>query len=111
LAILSLATFNAQRAHFKAFDQWLVEAVPDAAQARVKAIEFFGSEAALDKAIADPWVAAELDRDIKLYQHAGEGVIPKLIGKNTLIAGRPGDAQDLFDLLEDELGLVPVVVK
>ena len=53
-------------------------------------------------------MATELERDINLYQHSGGGVIPKLIGKNTLIAGRPGDVQDLYDLLEDELGLVPI---
>lgn len=108
LAIMSLAVFNTQPDQFPAFDQWLIDAQPDAATARAKAIAIMGSEEVLDKAIADPWVSAELNRDIKLYQLSGEGVIPKLIGKNTLIAGRPGDVQDLYDLLEDELGIKPV---
>ncbi|HAI13523.1 MAG TPA: hypothetical protein DCM28_17585 [Phycisphaerales bacterium] len=108
LAILALAVYHALPDKFSEFDRWLIETVSDAQAARVKAIELFGSEAALNQAIADPWVAKELERNIGLYQHAGGGVVPKLMGKNTLIAGRPGDVLDLYDLLEDELGLVPV---
>ena len=108
LAILALAVYKSLPEQFAAYDSWLIDTVPDAATARTKAIELFGSEAALDKAIADPWIAKEIERDVKLYELSGGGVIPKLIGKNTLIAGRPGDVLDLYDLLEDELGLVPV---
>jgi uncharacterized membrane protein len=108
LAIMALAIYKAMPEKFAEFDSWLIVTVPDATTARTKAIELLGSEAELDKAIADPWIAAEIQRDIKLYELSGGGVIPKLIGKNTLIAGRPGDVQDLYDLLEDELGLKPV---
>ncbi len=106
--ILKAAVYKMTYGTFIDFDTWLIETVPDAATARTKAIELFGSEEALDKAIADPWIAKEIQRDVKLYELSGGGVIPKLIGKNTLIAGRPGDVLDLYDLLEDELGLVPV---
>lgn len=109
LAILALSVYKAMPEKFVEFDHWLIDAKPDAATARAKAIEVLGSEEALATAMSDPWIATELDRDIQLYQHSGGGVIPKLIGKNTLIAGRPGDVQDLYDLLEDELGLKPVV--
>lgn len=108
LAILSLAVFHAHPEKFHEYDQWLVDAVPDAKQARAKAIEIFGSEQALAKAIIAPWVSEQLERDIKLYKFSGGGVVPKLIGENTLIAGRPGDPQDLYDLLEDEMGIKPI---
>jgi len=108
LAMLSLAVFNTHPDRFNEFDHWLVQTVADAKMATAKAIEILGSQQALDQAMADPWVGKELDHAIKLYILSGEGVIPKLIGKNTLIAGRPGDVQDLYDLLEDEMGLTPV---
>ena len=108
LAILALSVYKAMPEKFAEYDHWLIQTLPDATTARAKAIELLGTEDALKQAMSDPWVATELERDINLYQHSGGGVIPKLIGKNTLIAGRPGDVQDLYDLLEDELGLVPI---
>ena len=53
LAILALAVYKSLPEQFAAYDSWLIDTVPDAATARTKAIELFGSEAALDKAIAD----------------------------------------------------------
>lgn len=111
LAMFSLAVFKNHPQRYAEFDHWLVKQTPDEAQARVKAIEIFGTDEALKKALVDPWIAKEIKADIDLYQLAGGGVIPKLIGKNTLIAGRPGDIHDLYDLLEEELGLVPVTKK
>ncbi len=106
-AILSLAVWHINPSQHAIFDRWMIYTdfatiTPDTA--RAKAIELVGKEA-LDAAIASAWVRDELTRNIKLYQFSGGGVIPKLIGKNTLIAGRPGSALDLFEVLEEELGL------
>ncbi|MBL4701173.1 MAG: thioredoxin domain-containing protein [Phycisphaeraceae bacterium] len=108
LAMLSLVVFKTHPDRFTEFDRWLIQNVADAKTATAKAIEILGSQQALDQAMTDPWIGKELDHAIMLYKLSGEGVIPKLIGKNTLIAGRPGDVQDLYDLLEDEMGLMPL---
>lgn len=106
LATLALAVWRADPAKFAAFDRWLFEPElpPTPAAARAKAVELIG-EAALNEALASPWVRQQVPRNATLYQLAEGGALPLLIVGSTTIQGRPGTAEDLYDLLETQTPL------
>lgn len=109
LAQTALAVWRADRSKFAAFHEWLLQgtAAPYSRDAQAHARELLGA-AAFDAALADPWVAQQIQRNIKAYEVTGGGVIPKLLVRGVLIAGRPGDADELYEVLESELQIKPV---
>ncbi len=109
LAQTALAVWRADRSKFAEFHAWMLQGTtaPYARDAQARARELVGA-AAFEAALADPWVAQQIQRNIKAYEVAGGGVIPKLLVRGVLIAGRPGDASELYEVLETELQIKPV---
>jgi hypothetical protein len=62
---------------------------------------------AFESALADPWVNAQLQRDIAIYEtayKAGQGSMPQLIIGNKVAVGTL-PFENVYQLLADELGL------
>ena len=108
-AKLSLAVWRADRSKFHAYDDFLFEGVeaPPGPQAIEFAQNLIGHEA-LRNALADSWVARQLQLSIGLYEiayRAGQGQMPQfIIGQNVAVGTFP--SQDLLDLLARNLGLI-----
>ncbi|HEX4142285.1 MAG TPA: vitamin K epoxide reductase family protein [Pirellulales bacterium] len=115
LARLAVAVWQIRPAAFADFHDWLMESAEtrSIAAARARAIEILGEDvlagagAILDRAMAEPRVAREIEADNRIYQLAGEGTIPKLLTERLIIAGQPASAAKLFEVLENQVGLRP----
>lgn len=109
LARLALAVWRASPSEFAQFDAWLYEtdSPRPAGEARAHA-ESLIEKTELDAALNDAWVGSRIDADIEAYQASGADQIPVLVspGIDTVV-GRPESADELFGLLEKELGLRP----
>ncbi|MCC6579093.1 MAG: thioredoxin domain-containing protein [Phycisphaeraceae bacterium] len=108
-AQLALAVWHADRRAFPAFNAYLFTGSrpPTIEEAHAKARELIG-EAPLNQSLADGWPAQQIQRDVAAYRFIGAGVIPKLLSSTMLVAGRPGEPEELFQLLEDTLHLKPI---
>lgn len=106
LARLALAVWRADPAQFEAFDHWLAGREPTRtrAAARARAGELVG-EAALEQALADPWVQQQPGRNAAMYVLAGGGALPQLVGPDVWLRGRPRNLDaavgELIDRLPD----------
>lgn len=107
-ARLSLAVWRADRTKHHSYEDYLfagehAPAVPDARQA---ASQLVGA-AALEKALADPWVDRHVALGIGLYEiayRAGQGSMPQfIIGSSVAVGTLP--MLNLMDLLARNLGL------
>jgi len=109
LAKISMAVWLTDRAKFETFHKWMMhgEKPPDVDATRAKAEEIIGKEP-LDEALAMPWISEQIARNIELYKLTGEGSIPKLFVRHVFVSGRPGEAEDLFELFEEELDIKPL---
>lgn len=105
----SLAVWKANPAKYAEYDKWLSESKnpPPIEAAGQRAQELVGAEA-LGIALADPAVARELANGLGLYKFLGAGSIPKLLVRDSIITGKPSSPEKLFELLEKQLGVVPV---
>jgi uncharacterized membrane protein len=109
-AELALAVWRTNRAQFPAFDGWLFEGAtpPSLDAARERAEGLVGLEA-LPQALADPWVKEQLRRNVALYATnyhiTGSTRIPQLMLGSRISEGRMRAAEDLYQLLEAQLGL------
>ena len=109
-AQLALAVWRTNRAQFRAFDAWLFEgaAPPSPEAARERAEGLVGLEA-LPLALADPWIGAQIRRNGALYKKnyetTGSSRMPQLMFGSQISEGRMRGAEDLFGLLESQLGL------
>ncbi|MCX5658280.1 MAG: thioredoxin domain-containing protein [Planctomycetota bacterium] len=112
LAKLALAVWKADPKAFATFDAWLFESeahrTPE--EARAFASDLLGPEQ-LERALANPWAAEQLGRNVTLYAHINGGSIPKLLLGSVVVQGRPADAAELFDLFEKELRLTPAATQ
>ncbi|HWC89283.1 MAG TPA: hypothetical protein VG433_06505, partial [Pirellulales bacterium] len=90
---------------------WLMEdaTVPSVNDAREKAVELLGADS-LARALDSPAISSQIDADGTLYDLAGHGPIPKLMTPQFVITGQPKSAQQLFDVLEKQGGLEPLVL-
>jgi uncharacterized membrane protein len=107
LATLALAVWKADRAAFVTFDSWLFESeMPrDPDEAKQKAGELVGS-AGLTAAMDHQWLNEQIDRNVDIYHRSGAERIPVILGaKLSAIVGEPDSAEQLFGLLETELGM------
>lgn len=102
LAKLSLAVWRAGQERWGEFHTWLFDsdAPREPIEARAKAAELVG-EAALAEALADPWVAEQLARNVAMYGMTEVDRLPQLVVGNEVIAGRPESAEALMALLEE----------
>lgn len=95
------------------FDAWMyqIEGVRTDAEIRKYIVDRIGEEA-YTAALADPWIAREIDQSVKLYrkvrQISGSAEIPKLLVGSALVSGGDETPQELFDALEELLDLTPI---
>ena len=110
LARLSCAMFLVDRERHREFSDWLTRALTDvpAKVARRRAVKLVGEEK-LAAALADPRVNELIDRGGSVFSHLGAGKLPKLLVRgDQVVTGEVRNAEDLFSVLEKELGVVPV---
>lgn len=109
LARFALAVWNADPAKFAEYDAWLFEPETprEVAEAQSQAERLVGQDAFAD-ALADPWVEAQLKRNVQGYHDGHAERVPVIVGPGlTAIVGRPDDAAMLFDELERAWKLAP----
>jgi uncharacterized membrane protein/protein-disulfide isomerase len=110
-ARIGLAVWRARRSAMETYDHWVFapERPPPVAEARRYAAELVGIMA-METALADPWVNAQIQRDIAIYDtayRAGQGSMPQLIiGSKVAVGTLP--IENVYQLLASELGLKAV---
>lgn len=108
-ARLGLAVWKADAAKFPAFDAWMFEGEqpPSVEEAQKKAEQLVGVEA-LKEAAAHPDVEGRLAVGLKVFGFVGGGAIPKMLTANQVIVGETDSAEQLYALLEKEIGVKAV---
>ncbi len=107
LAALALAVWNVAPQAYAEFDAWLFEPERPRSleEARAKAESVAGTEA-LQSALEDPQIAARIAADVEAYAGSGAQTIPVLMSPEMdSVVGRTETAEELFAILESELGL------
>lgn len=107
LARLALAVWRADRSAFATYDAWLYEPeMPrSAAEARAEAESLVGAES-LEAALGDAWIEERIAADVEAYIASGAETIPIVLSPGmAAVVGRPESAEELFGILEEELGL------
>jgi uncharacterized membrane protein/protein-disulfide isomerase len=109
LARLALAAWSVNPEAFGEFDRWLFE--PERPRALTEArqhAESLVDPALLQAALADPAIDARIAADVAAYVQSGAQTIPVLLSPEMdAVVGRTETAEDLFAILEPELGLQP----
>jgi len=112
LATMALAVWRAAPDQFQAYDNFLFATgqTRPVDEARAEAVRLLGEEG-LEKALTDPWIKEQIQRDFKVYQLASEeskaSTIPMIIGPDFVIVGQPGSPEELFSKLEEFLDIMP----
>lgn len=109
LARLALAVWRADPAAFPEYDAWLYEPEDPrpVTEARAKAESLVGKEA-LDQALADGWVENRIAEDVKAFIQSEVHSVPIVLSPGMdAVQGRPQSEEELFGILEEELGLTP----
>jgi hypothetical protein len=111
LARTALAVWRTSPEVFADYDAWLYEPeMPrklDEARARAADLLAPGS---LDAALTDAWIEARIAVDVRAYVDSAAQTLPVLLSPGMDgVVGRPESAEDLFAILERELGLMPAV--
>ncbi len=110
-ARIGLAVWRADREQGQTFDDWMFSTPrpPDLGLAREHAMELVGTNA-FDQASADPWIARELELNIRLfatnYHLSRISQLPQLIVGTNIVSGNFRRATDLYRVLSNHLGLV-----
>ena len=109
-ARLGLGVWRADRTRLEAFDDWMFSSArpPSPDQARDYAAKLVGTNK-LSAALEDPWGERLLQESIRLY-HTNylvyrQGRMPQLIIGTNLASGQLRNAQELYRLLSNHLGL------
>ncbi len=107
-AHLALAVWNVKPKSFEAYHEWLMEPkdVPTVEEARDKAAEMIG-ESALAAALAGDTISRQIEANGLVYHLAKRGAIPKLMTERFVAAGQPPSAEQLFQMLEKQVGVRP----
>jgi uncharacterized membrane protein/protein-disulfide isomerase len=111
-ARLGLAVWRARPSAFDHFDDWLFKpsAPVPLPQARAYAAQLVG-QAALDQALADPWIARQIQTDVALYQAnkrvANRADLPQLMLGGTITFGVFEQLEGLYQEIADRTGLNP----
>jgi hypothetical protein len=110
-AKLGLAVWRAKRPAHHDFEEWLYAAkLPPALEAvRDRAAQVLGGTNALAQALADPWIARQLEQTTSLYAtnilQRKNGQMPQLLIGTNLFFGSLTRIDDLYARLADQLGL------
>jgi len=105
-----LAVWLARREAFREFDDWLfASATPPPLPAVREKAEALVGKTALDRALADPWVARQLGMGISLYaanrQVIGSGRMPQIIMGSVIADGPVPGLNELLRLVEQHTSL------
>ncbi|MGI9242287.1 MAG: vitamin K epoxide reductase family protein [Verrucomicrobiales bacterium] len=112
-ASMGFALWATDREKFYEYDRWMIETgtsryPPEADAARAKAEELIGKEQ-LAKAMADPAITENIEKVCEIWNtfKASTGVrMPKMLWSGgTLTTGAVGSEFELFDMMEERLGL------
>ena len=108
-ARLGLAVWKANRKLHPKFEEWIFApaALPSLADSKRYAAQLAGADA-LQTALKDPWIDQQIQRDISIYETnslRGAPNMPQLIIGTNITSGTFGQANELFRLLIDNLGL------
>ena len=102
--------WRADRTAFARFDRWLFE--PETPRTAAEAREYAASLAPhvdLAESENDEWITERIAADVEAFGESGLDTIPVLLSPEMdAVVGRPQSAAELFEILEDELGLKPV---
>ena len=112
LARLALAVWTADPTAFEEYDAWLFEPKQPrrSEEARQKAEQLVTS-AELQRAESQSDIERRIVRNVEAYAESGAERIPVLMSPGfAAIVGRSTSAEELYEVLEDELGLKPVEV-
>lgn len=104
---VALAVWRTKPEAFPQFDAWLYEPEQPrtVAEAKAAAAKLVG-EAALAAALQDPWIESRIAADVKAYGESGVETLPLLLSPGMDgVVGRPESAEELFEILERDLGL------
>jgi hypothetical protein len=109
-AQLGLQVWRANKEKQAEFDDYIFrgQKPPALTEAEAYARRLVGTNA-FDKAAHDPWIAQQLTRSISIYAtnylHVRNGSMPQLMINTNLTTGSLDTRDDLFRLLEKQLGL------
>lgn len=108
-ARVGLALWRAKPKAQPQFDDWVFtpETPPPLVATRQYASQLAGP-AAFERALKDPWIEEQIQRDISIYETnglRGLGNMPQLIIGTNVASGTFSRAEDLFQLLSQNLGL------
>jgi uncharacterized membrane protein/protein-disulfide isomerase len=116
LARIGLAVWLANREAFPAFNRWMFSLDSgdrwqprSASAATAKAVELVG-HAKFDAAQSDPWIDQYLQTSTGIYGDTIDpgrsgNALPKLVFGSRWVTPEPHDADDLFSILHDGLGV------
>jgi len=116
LARISLAVWIESPEQFASYHDWLFqnEEPPSVAEAQRRAAEMIGERKVEQALLGNPatsplagGVSGMLNQHFEVYRRAGKGAIPKLIVGPKVFEGSARSAEELFEVLERELGLKP----
>ncbi|MEM7314201.1 MAG: vitamin K epoxide reductase family protein [Planctomycetota bacterium] len=111
IARLALALWRTDAKAFPLYHDWLFAAGRSRTLAEARAyaqqlvdpvrLQYYESQS--------PLVNKFIDRHIKLYQRSGEGTLPKIFTEKLTIKGQMRSADELCDVLQNHLGLQPIL--
>jgi uncharacterized membrane protein len=108
-ARIGLAVWRANRKVQSQFDDWVFgpASPPPLSEVRAYASQLAGP-VALEAALKDPWIEQQIERDVSIYETnslRGVANMPQLIIGTNVASGTFGQAEELYRLLSDKLGL------
>jgi uncharacterized membrane protein/protein-disulfide isomerase len=106
LARLALSIWHLAPESFDAFHEWLFVAKPDAIAARLHA-ETIVDPAALRDYVSGAHVSRYITAHANILQQAGGPPLPRIESEQFSLKGKTNAAQDLFNTLENRLGMQP----
>lgn len=102
-ARLAMAVRAADPGAFADYHAWLMEGrkPPEPEEARARAADLLGGEAALDSALADPRVGQWIADGLAIHEYVGGRTIPKLVTATTVVRYTGGSERKLHRTLDE----------
>ena len=109
LARLALAVAQVDPPSFAEFDRWLFDSdAPREVQESRDVAEQLVGPVELQRALSDESVTEKILRNVTAYGASGADRIPVVASPDfSTVVGHPSSADELYGILETELGLVP----